>query len=337
MLPPVRLVRVRPGRAVPLRRRSAGTPDYWRDITFRAPGGKAGSHRVAQWVLVLVAKGIPHRIIRKGSRERLYVPALLEELARREIVGYEDERLLPTSPPPPPQRSNTHFTLFSLLVLIVWHGVRMGWWGYLPPLPDLAPEAWAKLGTLDVYRVFSRHEWYRTVTALTLHADSQHLFSNVLFGAFFLIPLCRRIGLGAGWLLTLLAGTVGNVLNALSRPAYYSSLGASTAVFGAVGLLSGLLAMENGGRGRKRMLIPLAAGLGLLGMLGSEGERTDFGAHLFGLLAGIVLGMGTQYAVDRYKTAGLANPPQGIAALAQPLMGLCTVGIAALCWWLALR
>lgn len=55
---------------------------------------------------------------------------------------------------------------------------------------------------------FSREdirEWYRCVTALTLHADSQHLFGNVLFGAPFLILLCRRVGLGLG-LFSYLAG-----------------------------------------------------------------------------------------------------------------------------------
>ena len=40
-----------------------------------------------------------------------------------------------------------------------------------------------------------------------------------------------------------------------------------------------------------RMLVPLMAGAGLLAMLGSSGVRTDLGAHLFGLLTGLILGL----------------------------------------------
>jgi hypothetical protein len=36
---------------------------------------------------------------------------------------------------------------------------------------------------------------------------------------------------------------------------------------------------------------PLAGGVGVLAMLGAPGGRTDFGAHLFGLLAGMAIGV----------------------------------------------
>ena len=39
------------------------------------------------------------------------------------------------------------------------------------------------------------------------------------------------------------------------------------------------------------MLVPFMAGAGLLAMLGSSGVRTDLGAHLFGLISGLVLGI----------------------------------------------
>ncbi len=36
--------------------------------------------------------------------------------------------------------------------------------------------------------------------------------------------------------------------------------------------------------------MPLGAGVALLAMLGSSGERTDFGAHLWGLVVGLIMG-----------------------------------------------
>jgi membrane associated rhomboid family serine protease len=69
-------------------------------------------------------------------------------------------------------------------------------------------------------------------------------------------------------------------------------VGASTAIFGAVGLLSALAIGRHrrGGIRGRRALTPLAAGLGLLAMLGTS-ARSDLSAHLFGLLAGLLLGL----------------------------------------------
>jgi rhomboid protease GluP len=38
-------------------------------------------------------------------------------------------------------------------------------------------------------------------------------------------------------------------------------------------------------------VIPLGAGLALLGFLGTHGEHTDLGAHLFGFMSGLILGL----------------------------------------------
>jgi hypothetical protein len=46
--------------------------------------------------------------------------------------------------------------------------------------------------------------------------------------------------------------------------------------------------------------MPIAAALSLLTILGTEGENTDLGAHFFGFLFGILLGLSTGYLLDRY-------------------------------------
>ena len=103
-----------------------------------------------------------------------------------------------------------------------------------------------------------------------------------LFGAPFLILLCRRVGLGLGLFLILLAGTFGNALNAWYRPAGHISLGFSTALFGTVGVLSGFMALQGWGSrtqsdtGKlswRRGILLLAAGTGILAMLGTEGDK----------------------------------------------------------------
>lgn len=309
-----------PLRRPPLRRRKARlwarpytVPRFWRMID---DGEKRPAlpppHLFDLWITILASRSIPYLLAGRGNKLRLYVPALLERQARSELeaVLAESRRPRPVYIEPP-THDNAHWVLALLLLLILWHGVRMHWGflAHLPGLPDLPPEEWSRLGSLDVFRVRIFGEWYRCVTALTLHADSQHLFGNVLFGAPFLILLCRRVGLGLGIFLILLAGTFGNALNALYRPAGHISLGFSTALFGTVGVLSGFMALQGWGTraqsdtGKlswRRGILLLAAGTGILAMLGTEGDNTDYAAHLFGLLSGFAVGGGRQLDIPAY-------------------------------------
>ena len=114
---------------------------------------------------------------------------------------------------------------------------------------------------------------------------------------FFGTWVCRSLGAVRGWLLILLAGTIGNLLNAAAhRGEAFASLGASTAVFGALGILTGIALHESrydhSRRGRFRYLLPLGGGLALLSMYGVGSDpRTDVTAHIGGFLAGLLLGV----------------------------------------------
>jgi len=134
-------------------------------------------------------------------------------------------------------------------------------------------------------------EWYRAATALLLHADIVHLLGNMAGIAILGSAVCSIMGWGVGWLTILSSGIAGNVLNAVVYKAGHSSIGASTAVFGALGILSAwqvLRRVKQPGR-RLKALMPLGAGLALLGFMGSS-VHTDVLAHLFGFLSGIVVG-----------------------------------------------
>jgi membrane associated rhomboid family serine protease len=76
------------------------------------------------------------------------------------------------------------------------------------------------------------------VTALTLHADLAHVLSNALACLVFVTAVAWWLGPGVGTWLVLLAGAGGNALTALVHGPASVSGGASTAIFGALGILA---------------------------------------------------------------------------------------------------
>ena len=90
-----------------------------------------------------------------------------------------------------------------------------------------------------------------------------------------------------------LAGASGNILNTLLLESAHRSVGASTAVFAALGLVAGyvwrgkLVAQDRW----PYRVGPIVGGLALLMYTGTGGENTDIGAHLMGFLCGFGGGM----------------------------------------------
>jgi rhomboid protease GluP len=146
--------------------------------------------------------------------------------------------------------------------------------------------------------LISSGEWWRPFTGLFLHADAPHLIGNLLSGLLFGSLVSRSIGPLRGWALILACGTIGNILtSSITYPDPFVSIGASTAVFAALGILSGLgfTAMM---RLRVRLqwaklTAPLVAGIVLLGWLGggSHGGNTDVLGHVFGFSSGLTAGL----------------------------------------------
>jgi membrane associated rhomboid family serine protease len=146
------------------------------------------------------------------------------------------------------------------------------------------------------------------------------------------------LGVGHAWLLTLLAASSSNLIEGWLGAADYRSVGASTAVFAAVGLLA---AHEWRQRGRgaqswARRAAPLVVGIALLGLLGSGGGLpeqgpeatggTDLFAHALGFALGAVVG--AFIAVPRIN-AVLRRVPQWVS-------GVSAVVLCAVAWGLAL-
>jgi membrane associated rhomboid family serine protease len=145
-------------------------------------------------------------------------------------------------------------------------------------------------------------EIYRAATSLTLHSGYPHLVGNIAGMAIFGTAVCSIAGSGVGWLLILLSGIAGNLANAALFRYGHQSIGASTAVFGAIGFLAAYqFCMKIRAADRRfRAWIPLAGGLALLGFLGSA-AHTDLTAHLFGFLAGICFGLTASFYLGRFS------------------------------------
>jgi|GEM_PF-195088 len=164
--------------------------------------------------------------------------------------------------------------------------------------------------------LIERGEWWRPFTALFLHGDGPHIVGNLGTGAVFGILVSKSIGPLKGWALILIAGTVGNATTSLlTHPEPFTSLGASTAVFGALGILSGIGLVENCREDVRmpwvRVLGPLLAGMILLGWLGgaAPGAGVDVFGHVFGFCAGIIAGAACRY-LEREPSESLHEPPK---------------------------
>ncbi len=158
-----------------------------------------------------------------------------------------------------------------------------------------------ELGRVDSIVMIEDGQWARALTALTLHGDVVHLVSNLVAGMGFAVFVSRFFGAAAGWLLILVSGVLGNVLNAwVYYPEAHYSIGASTAVFGALGILTGIglwVAVTEAKQAWSvpRWFLPTFGGVTLLGLIGvGDGALdglVDVAAHISGFLCGMLLGL----------------------------------------------
>ncbi len=306
-----------------------GTPDGWQALPefLHEDGGTImGRRQLRSWSLVLSARHIPWRDERRGFGWRLLVPEQQFARSLRELAQYEQENRNwpPSSPQAMPLVDNRTTTIWVLIVIAVFYNLTR----HSLNLAGHHPVDWTTLGNAHAGKIMAG-QWWRLATALTLHADWQHLLGNLMIGGIFISRLCRDLGSGLAWLLLLASGMIGNLANAWLQNPAHRAVGASTAIFGAVGLLAAIsmVRYRHNLRPRRRWSLPVAAALGLLAMLGAGGENTDLGAHLFGFLFGLPLGIGAELMIEyRGRPRGMVNA----------ILALSAISIVIGSWWAAL-
>ncbi len=261
---------------------------------------------VAEWSVVLDATGIAHDV-QPGSDGRLAIVVgdVDAPAASAALGAWEAENRARPGPLASPDYGRSLAGVAAGLAILVFAaGVGVGQVGSL-----------FERGSADASRML-QGEWWRAATALTLHVDLTHVAANAVALGVFLGAVARRLGPALAAWLALAAGFAGNVLTALASRGGHVSIGASTAVFGALGTLSALQVPRRGA------WLTLGVGVALLGFLGT-GARADLLAHLLGFAAGVMLGLPFRRMA----------PPR--RSLLQPAVALLAVAPVLLAWWRA--
>ena len=273
--------------------------------------------------LALTSAGIPHEWSHYGRERSLLVHEGDAERARAEVDAYLAEAAEDAPPKyvAPPKRARAWpgaaayiAVLFLLFVLQKSEAFGL---------------AWQEAGRSHGASIRAGELW-RALTALTLHADIAHILGNVALGAFLGGLFAETVGTGVAWSTITLSGFLGNLANAYLRGAERSSIGASTAVFGALGALAAwqwAFARPARHRGLRRSA-PIVGALVLLGFLGmSTDEGVDVLAHATGFSAGLVVALGSAWWTVR------RHVPLGVERLLR-VLPLVAVAVA---WAIALR
>jgi membrane associated rhomboid family serine protease len=272
-----------------------------------------------EYSLVLEARGIEHETREDETSWVLSVPMEMRHRAYEELNRYSVERGVRRSVPDvvqPHSGASIGVVLYVLILLLTAYCAGNATFG----------ADWLSLGSLDAG---ARGEWWRAVTALTLHLDQEHLLGNVLFGAVAGIAASRLLGPGVAWASILGAATLANYAEILITPITHRAVGASTAVFAALGMLSGM-AWRQRLTLRERLWYrwaPLIAGMCLLTLLGAGSAHVDVLGHALGFLFG--LGVGWIYV----RTGVPNNQDPRVQAIA----GLGAVLAVCAAWAFALR
>ena len=260
---------------------------------------------------VLQSRGIDSRVISTENGFALIVSSDHEQQALHEMTAYVEENVINAPMPSTNEPRPREFipALFAYVWILIIISILAGF--------SVFSIDWYAQGRIDSTQIH-KGEWWRVITALSLHANGQHLLSNIGFGLLFLYYLSRYLGYGLAGLGMLLSGLLGNAINVYMQGSTHHSIGASTAVFGVLGLLSAYVwKMRYFSQASwSKRLGPVFGGIALLAFTGTGGENTDIGAHLWGFVAGLILGWFCAQFDDDIPLGETAQQYYGISSVA---------------------
>ncbi len=270
--------------------------------------------------LVLKSVGIRHRTEARGGEFTIFVASQDATQSLSEFASYAREnREFISRPITLALHSHSFYGVYCYITVMLMVAIC--------DRQNLFDFDWVEAGRTHANQI-QTGEWWRTITALTLHSDLAHMLANLVIGSLFGYFAGQMLGVGLAWLSILLAGAMGNFVNAWIRHATHTSIGASTAVFAALGIVAAYSWTQ-----RKHVHIsklkrwtPFVGGALLLSFLGTGGGRTDVVAHVTGFFSGVLLGI--LYA--KFGEGVVLNTRR------QFWLGVTTIMVLALAWVIAL-
>ena len=243
--------------------------------------------------LVLLSQGIPHRIERSEDGPfQIFVEPDKRRISQIQLRLYHRENPPRTDNPPLPLK----FTFQPLWVLSV---------PVVCTLLDFsgAVSQMNNAGIADAGKIL-RGEWWRTITAMTLHGDSRHLAGNLVSGFLALSLLHYRIPLAKLVPFLAVSSAIANFFVAFTVKTSFRSLGFSGFVFAVIGCLAIIefRLMPRETHGMLRRFAPLCGAASLAVFLGL-GENADILGHLYGFIAGLLCGF-----IPKKKTLRWGTP-----------------------------
>lgn len=149
-------------------------------------------------------------------------------------------------------------------------------------------------------------DWYRLVSSIFVHENIAHIAMNMLSLWWIGVPVESRLGRSRYLAAFFVCGIAGSAASYAALPAYGSSLGASGAIFGLLGLLA-VLAY------RERLNMQPVITVILLNLIFSFSvPGISWEAHVGGLVAGLVLGVGLAYAPRPRAVVSWFRNPQNL-------------------------
>ena len=241
---------------------------------------EGGYKQIRDESLVLLSQGISHRLEHSPDGPfQIFVELDDQKRARFQIRLYHREN--------PPREVNAPLPLKASLqpiwVLLVPAAVTLVQFSGI--IPGIESE-----GLSDADKVMNG-QWWRCITALTLHGDSRHLGGNLLTGYLVLSMMSYRISLAKVVPFLAVSSALANFCVAATVHTDFRSLGFSTFVFAAIGALSVMefRLMPKESHGLLRRFAPLCGAASLATFVGI-GEHADILAHLYGFIAGLLCG-----------------------------------------------
>ncbi len=248
---------------------------------FVAIGKYRTSRQAHEAGLAVLAAGRPYWIHQDEDYFVLVVDRRHADVLRQEVrIADIKNRYWP--PPsvdlPTKTTSKLPTVLFGLILVVVFNAQ-----GRYPSLTEI--------GMNSSEGINQSGEFWRIITAITLHGDLGHLAGNLLGIGLFTYLSARYLGIGFAWALIIAVSAASNLTNAVVQAGDpYISLGASTAVFAALGLLTGfpvgMYLRSKEPFQTRDWLVPLSGGCLLFAWMGGGEFPTDVAAHFWSFVYG---------------------------------------------------